>query len=562
MPSHDRPAPGREPFTARPVSLLPSDVLACAALTTPLLRDALRLARWSAPATPLTAEGLPYPDEAHAAVGALGLWPHGLDTEITAWAEWPDQVDAATADAARLALPWRTAVRLGLLEATADWAGPAPDLEERVRDPEQVLIWWSGVFEASVGRARDDSAGPGFPCPGVDGPCLVLTVLRFLYEAPDGFGVPFPVLLRSVLGALGGERGSDDPLPSRDQRWLSGRILRVLRLLDSTGGVALAAEADEVDATGAAAESGADDAPRRCPGHGLPAVELTPLGKYGVRRLLEAEGVHAPLVGSLAGAGAAEFLDALEALPPDRLFAEIGPWLDARTPTEALSQIVAVVGGPGQALRRWTGTKVLDATSSEIEPELRALLFSDRPSVVSLSAIILLTSGMLSSEDIERLMAGRGHWIVIDMIAAAAERSPEDPSPFLSADGAPDIEQLVLDDPDRLWSPEHPDTLPVLDTISRHHPDASTAARARDALRARALAPARGRHGSRHTDRRTPVRPRPSEVTGSAPASPGCPENTAEGSDADRPEQRERFRVRDWLRRGRGRHRAQGQDHP
>jgi len=546
------------------VSLLPPDALASAALTTPLLRDALRLTRWSAPAVPLTPEGLPYPDDAHAAIQALGLWPHGLDAAASARTEQQDRGGAAAAEAASFALPWRTAVRLGLLEANADWAGPAPGLEERVRDPGQVLIWWSGVFGACVGRARDEAAGTGFSRSGGDAPCPVLTALRFLYEAPDGFRVPFSVLLRSVLATLGGEPGSD-ALSPRDRRRISARVLRALRLVHATGGVHLAAEAD---GPGTEAEPGTGGT-SGCTGRGVPTVELTPLGRYGVRRLLEEEGVHAPLVGSLAGAGAAEFLDALEALPHEHLFAEIGPWLDGRTPAEALNQIVAAACGPGQALRRWTGTKVLDATSSEIEPELRALLFSDRPSVVSLAAIVLLASGMLSSEDTERLMAGRGHWIVIDMIAAAAERSPEDPSPFLSADGTPDIEQLVLDDTDRLWSPEHPDTLPVLDAIGRHHPDASTAARARDAVRARAVAPSRGRHGSRSADRRNPARSRAPEATGPAPAPPARPEDTVEGTGGDRTGERERFRVRDWFRRGggnpwrgRGRHRDPGPNRP
>ncbi|GAA1440175.1 hypothetical protein [Nocardiopsis tropica] len=550
MPSHDRSAPGREPSSARPVSLLPADVLACAALTTPLLRDALRLARWSAPATPLTPEGLPYATDIRAADEALGLWSHGLDAEAAS--EGPDWVDAEAVEAARFALPWRTAVRLGLLEATADWAGPEPGLEERVRDPDQVLRWWTGVFEASVGRARDDLSA-GTPWPGVDEPCLVTAVLRFLYEAPDGFRVPLPVLVGAVLREPAEGPGPDLPLPSRDRRRATGRVVRTLRQLLGTGAVALVTAED----------AGPDGAAPRCAGYGHPAVELTPLGRYGVRGFLEEEGVEAPLVGSLAGAGAAGFLDALGTLPPERLIAEVRPWLDERTPAAALRQIVAVTDGPGRALRRWTGTKVLDATSSEIGPELRALLSSDRPSVVSLAAVVLLTSGMLSPEEVDGVMAGHGHWVVIDMIAAAAERSPEDLPGFLSADGVPDIEQLVLDDTDRLWSPEHPDTLPVLDAVGRHHPDASTAARAREAVRARAVAQLRKRPGL-SPPHRNPFRP-----WSRGAADPGYGGGAAEAPDAGRDDGRERFRVRNWFRRRprnpwrvRGRHRAQDRDRP
>ncbi|WP_433700859.1 hypothetical protein [Nocardiopsis sp. CA-288880] len=551
MPSHDRSAPGREPSSARPVSLLPADVLACAALTTPLLRDALRLARWSAPATPLTPEGLPYATDIRAADEALGLWSHGLDAEAAS--EGPDWVDAEAVEAARFALPWRTAVRLGLLEATADWAGPEPGLEERVRDPDQVLRWWTEVFEASVGRARDDLSA-GTPWPGVDEPCLVTAVLRFLYEAPDGFRVPLPVLVGAVLREPAEGPGPDLPLPSRDRRRATGRVVRTLRQLLGTGAVALVAAED----------AGPDGAAPRCAGYGHPAVELTPLGRYGVRGFLEEEGVEAPLVGSLAGAGAAGFLDALGTLPPDRLIAEVRPWLDERTPAAALRQIVAVTDGPGRALRRWTGTKVLDATSSEIGRELRALLSSDRPSVVSLAAVVLLTSGTLSPEEVDGVMSGHGHWVVIDMIAAAAERSPEDLPGFLSADGVPDIEQLVLEDTDRLWSPEHPDTLPVLNAVGRHHPDASTAARAREAVRARAVAQLRRRPGLSPPAHRNPFRP-----WSRGAADPGYGGGDAEAPEAGPDDGRERFRVRNWFRRRprnpwrvRGRHRAQDRDRP
>lgn len=585
LPSHDRSDPGQPPTPARPVSLPPADVLARLALHTPLLRDALRLSRWSAPATPLSCDGLPYPTDARAAVDALGLWPHeagsptaerpghagrvrpadpgpGPGTDAETYDETHDETHADPGpgtDADSFALPWKTAVRLGLLETTADWARPAPGLDERVGDPEQVLRWWSDVFGASVQRARDDADDarlPGADADPEEGFCAVLAVLRFLYEAPDGFLVPFPVLLRSVLHTSG---AATSPTPLHRRR-VCDLVLRILRRLLPTGAVVLGMAAD-----GGAEAADGDEDPRSCSGDGHRTVELTPLGRYGVRGVLVHEGVHAPVTGGLAAAGAAEFLDSLGALPPTEQFAEIRPWLDARSPAEALSEIAAVVGGHGHALRRWTGTKVLDATSSDIGPELRSLLLSDRPAVVSLAAIVLLTSRMLTSEDVERIMSRHGHWVVIDMIAAASERDPGDLPPFLSAHGAPDIEQLVLDDTDRLWDPEHPDTLPVLETIARHHPDPSTAARARETLRSRTVA--RPWTDPRSRNHRSPVRPRPGAPSGDAGtvAGPGGADGITDGC----PDDAGPFRVRSWFGRrtrnpwrGHGKHRDTGQNHP
>ncbi len=194
-------------------------------------------------------------------------------------------------------------------------------------------------------------------------------------------------------------------------------------------------------------------------------------------------GIHAPLVDTLAEASAARFLDALSVLPVEERLSEAGPWLDRRGPAEALRQISAVVHGPGVALRRWVGTQVLNTTSSELEPELRSLLYSPRPAVASMAAVVLLSSGMLTQRGIDRVLGEHGPWVVIDMIAAAITPDNADLPEFLSAQGTPDVERTVLEDPDPVRLRAHPDTLPVLDALSRHHPDPDTASRAGELAR-------------------------------------------------------------------------------
>ena len=188
--------------------------------------------------------------------------------------------------------------------------------------------------------------------------------------------------------------------------------------------------------------------------------------------------MEAPLIGDLADADAAEFLDTLSTLSAEGQLTSVGPWLDRRTPARALREIASVVSGPGRARRRWAGTKVLNATSSQIEHELRALLHSARPAVVSLAAIVLLTSRMLPQHEIDEIMSEFGPWVVIDMFAASMAGGDAGIRSLLDPDDTTGIERMLLSDPVRLWGSEHPDTARVLGALARHHPDPETAAAA------------------------------------------------------------------------------------
>ncbi len=452
MPSHDPSNPEHPALAARPVSLLPTDDLARMALDSPLLCDALSLARWSAPATPVTRHGVPGIDDARTAITRFALWPPDLPGRAAERTTWLGGLHSA-AEVAHFVVPWSAALRLGLVVIDEDHARPAPGLERRTRDSEQVLTWWFREFEHTIEHAQGDLARPGPPAPGTSGPDLLPGVLRHLYEAPDGSRPDLDTLAREALLT---------PAPPRSKP--TDLLLHVLWQLSDTGAVAL----DHHPSSS-----------RGRSGHGHCTVELTALGRYGVRQLLLEVGIHAPLVHTLAEVGAARFLDALSVLPFEERLAEAGPWLDRRGPAEALRQITEVVSGPGVALRRWVGTQVLNTTSSELEPELRALLHSPRPAVASMAAVVLLSSGMLNQRGIDRVLGEQGPWVVIDMVAAAMTPDNADLPDFLSAEGTPDIERTVLDSSDRVLLRAHPDTLPVLDALARHHTDPATAAKAR-----------------------------------------------------------------------------------
>jgi hypothetical protein len=64
--------------------------------------------------------------------------------------------------------------------------------------------------------------------------------------------------------------------------------------------------------------------------HESPMVQLTPLGAYGLRRILLAHGWQVPLVGAVADVSPDELLDLLLAYPAEDLPAAMSIWLAAR----------------------------------------------------------------------------------------------------------------------------------------------------------------------------------------------------------------------------------------
>ncbi|MEU0237380.1 hypothetical protein ABZ234_06775 [Nocardiopsis sp. NPDC006198] len=476
----DRRGPGRA--AVRPVSLLRPQVLAQVALGTPLLCDALRLARWSAPATPVSGPGVPSPESARAAIERFGLWPYGLVRDRGARVAWLRGLGSAS-DAAEFMAPWQAAVVLGMIEVDTARARPAPGLEDRVHDPEEVLDWWMRLFEDAVRYARADLLDPDPP--RGHRPELLPAVLLRLYEGQDGARVPLASLATSAPPFPGAPPLPAGPEPDPDL------VLHLLWQLSDTGAVILGTEQEAPPPADRAA--GGDPGRGECadgppaspsaqasgpPAH--PDVELTDLGRYGVRRLLLRRGVRAPLAEDLAVTDAAEFLDSLARVRPADQGALVDPWLARRSPEEALEEIVRAVADPRLTLRRRTGASVLHMVSSRLAGRLRAMLRAPDRVAAGLAALVLLSSRMLPQEEIDAVLDRFGPWLVLDL-ASAAGTGADDLAAALDFAFPSGLDASLLESADRLWLCGHPDTVPALEAIGRLHRDPRVARAARGA---------------------------------------------------------------------------------
>ncbi|MBR8743016.1 hypothetical protein [Nocardiopsis sp. MG754419] len=460
MSSQHSGASARRRFSARPVSLRSHTELARAALESPLLSTALELADWCGPITDVDVDGLPDLHDTRNAIRRFGLWPRHLCRDPRRRDDWLRRISSPR-QAHRFLHPWRTALRLGLVECETAQARPAPGLGRRMRSSEQVLRWWMLSFRECVDRSLREVAGVEPD-----------TALSRLYESPDGARIPPRMMTHEVMTAQ-----EESYLPMSCPGRSTGRLARGLRELRDSGAVEL----------GHGLTAPSRDMPRDHRNDPL-WVELTALGRYGIRQILLSQRRSAPLLGEFVRLDAGAFLDALASFSPDGQLVALTSWSDARTPEETLREIVAVSAGPGRALRRWNAALTLGTTSSRIEPRLRRLLDERDPTVASLASVVLLASQMLSEQERRTLTARFGHWTAIDVFAAATALGETGLRSFLVSEAAEGIDRHLFDDVHRLWAPEHPDTREVLRVLGRYHPDPSVAARAR-AVRARAPHP-------------------------------------------------------------------------
>ncbi|EST22463.1 hypothetical protein M878_34785, partial [Streptomyces roseochromogenus subsp. oscitans DS 12.976] len=291
-----------------PVRLHPEPELARAALSTPLLSRAARLARWAGPDTRVDAGGGLVEEQLPAAADLLGL-----------------SGDDAAAYASEA---WRVAVDTGLVEIVDEEAGTVRPGEELTLltggSPADALGVWLAALETVIADAGvpdlDDLVGaldeggevdfssldwdPEAEADFLDG---VLGNLYLLTVSEDGSGdgpVPLPALAASMIVPDDMGEPTNDVLEQVSDAMM--RLDDQFRMLEPVGLVeyqpvdeALMADADEEPA----APVDDTDVSR----YGM--VRLTPLGVYGLRaRLLEA-GFAAPAVGELADKGADALLD-------------------------------------------------------------------------------------------------------------------------------------------------------------------------------------------------------------------------------------------------------------
>ncbi|WP_399923854.1 hypothetical protein [Streptomyces kanamyceticus] len=472
------------PATLPPVLLHSEAELARAALATPLLSRAVRLARWAGPETRVGAGGELVEAQLPAAAAELGL-------------------DAGDPDAAAYASEaWRIAVDTGLVEVTdaqeEGGEGTVTQGEELALlssgGPQDVLGIWLGALDtvyadATVPDMEDlldvleekgevDFAELGWDpqaeadfLDGVLGNLYLLTV----GDAAGGEGpVPLPALAASMIVPDDMGEPTDDVLEQVSDAMM--KLDDQFRLFEPLGLVeyqpvdeALMAEIDETGPVAEPAPVDDEDVTR----YGM--VRLTPLGLYGIRaRMLEA-GVDAPAVGELADKGADVLLEGTSGFPQAAAQAEIEQWLARHEPLGAARELMAAArgGDEGAPLRRLRCQQALSLVGDEAEPALREVL--DDPELGGLARVWLTERG---AADVPAPSEALVFWLTIDTIAAqlAAEGNSEELQGLVEG-----LAQQHSGFFATAWRVEHPATADVLEAMGRLHPDKKVAKEARKA---------------------------------------------------------------------------------
>ncbi|MFJ2727463.1 hypothetical protein [Streptomyces collinus] len=457
-----------------PVRLHPEAELARAALSTPLLSHAVRLARWAGPATRVDAGGGLVEEQLPDAAGTLGL-----------------SGDDAAAYAAEA---WRVAVDAGLVEITDEEAGTVRAGEELALltggSPHDVLTVWLSALETVVADASVpdldglmdamDEGGeidfasldwdPEAEAEFLDGVLGNLYLLTVSEDGPGQAPVPLPALAASMIVP------SDMGEPTNDVlEQVSDAMMRLddqFRTLEPIGLVEyrpvdedLMADADEEPA----APVDDTDVSR----YGL--VRLTPLGAYGLRaRLLEA-GIDAPAVGELADKGADALLDGTARFGQSAAQAETEQWLGRREPLAAARDLLAAARGAdaGAPLRRLRCQQALSLVGAEAEPALREVL--DDPELGGLARVWLSERG---ASEVPAPSQDLVFWLTVDTVAAqlAAEGNSEELQALVEGLAEQHSGFFAA-----AWRVDHPATADVLEAMGRLHPDKKVAKEARKA---------------------------------------------------------------------------------
>ncbi|MYY00436.1 hypothetical protein GT045_38030 [Streptomyces sp. SID486] len=457
-----------------PARLHPEAELARAALSTPLLSRAARLARWAGPGTRVDAGGGLVEEQLPAAAELLGLTG--------------DDAAAYASEA------WRVAVDAGLVEIMDEEAGTVRAGEELALltggSPQDVLTVWLAALETVVAdaavpdlddlvEALDEGGEVDFSSldwdPQAEADFLdgVLGNLYLLTVGEGGSGeaaVPLPALAASMLVPDDMGEPTNDVLEQVSDAMM--RLDDQFRVLEPVGLVeyqpvdeALMADADEEPA----APVDDTDVSR----YGM--VRLTPLGVYGLRaRLLEA-GIEAPAVGELVDKGADALLDGTARFGRTAARAETEQWLGRRDPLTAARELLAAARGAdaGAPLRRLRCQQALSLVGAEAEPALREVLAD--PELGGLARVWLSERG---AADVPAPPQEMVFWLTIDTVAAQlqAEGNSEELQALVEGLAAQHSGFFAA-----AWRVEHPAVADVLDAMGRLHPDKKVAKEARKA---------------------------------------------------------------------------------
>ncbi|GAA1226249.1 hypothetical protein GCM10009646_12840 [Streptomyces aureus] len=458
-----------------PAVRLPGEAeLARAVREVPAFMAAVRLGHWCGDSRELTPKEVLRPKLARQAVEEAELWRVDPD-------EWGDAEERAgrlakvrsAADMEPLALPWDWALNCGFVEVENNRAYAGDELPDQDDDMALLAAWQEAVAGAAVELS--------LAFPALDELLSGLQQLRELTEeAPPlvflmlitAYGLPEGEWLDAADFLTDGIQG----LPEGPARRLVSALL-IDQYHDTTGTLELFGAAERegheplpADAVLALLHEGPDGGTRGTPFVGR--FRLTALGRSGLRALLVAAGVPAPVIGSLAQADASVLLAALPSyLSETDAAAEVTGWLAARPAADAAVQVVDACDGtePADALRRLQAPRVLAAVL-EADRTGRAKAVLRKAAVSQVTGCSHAAASMLRriGEPAEGEEAWGLEWMLVDgalPFAGAGEQALRERLLVGPEEGRRPLDQLA-DRADDLWRAGHPHADEVLGALA------------------------------------------------------------------------------------------------
>lgn len=333
---------------------------------------------------------------------------------------------------------WELAVELELLQARGGRVEAGPALEalryDRDRD---VVEFWTALLAVTL--------DPSLPSLGVQAGLVPMLIRLYVDRLPVKVEELVLEIAAAAFGVDGGSVGS-----TPEVGLLTAAYEPAVR--------SQLADLEEIDAV-------VLDEDRAI---------LTDLCRYGLSSWFEEGGLSAPVVTDLAKATVSELLDLGTAVDgPEALEDLFQEWVSAYGAEAAVDAIVEHARG-GTPLHRVAAFGLLDRVNDAAEGAVRACLEDEdlRPHAVAWLMARGLTSEEPRLDDLQRLY--------VDLVAAELnddEESVRESIVEIAGHGESDQVDLI----DSLWQSDHPQTLEVLEALSRYHPDPAAARAARKA---------------------------------------------------------------------------------
>lgn len=508
----------------------PDAELAALAGESALVRRAVALATWVGSGRALTSSRVLRPADAVSAVNDLGLaapqLSHPADgVRVAGSGVVPSGGSVRSAkDLPQLHPLWQGCLAAGLVDIRGGkaYAGHGLAVWQGLATPMARVESWVALLAGYL-RARDDDARADRGLFLVSKGQVLQASIPLLYSAGDD---PIPTSAMAValadLDGLEGAMGLPallmmplivSELTTVFEDWLVAGVVSLVPDGEGEAAQALAELHDgmqaQLSALTAGAHGSAEEEEELSAGLtaaadalvGGPVVEVTPLGAYGLARLLVAHGWEVPQVGDCADVPPGELLDRLSAYRPQDVLTEASCWLDARGDSwaEALREVIhtaAVKGGDGPP-RRAVLPGVLAAAGPRVIPVLDAV--RNDPWV---AAIVALTRHILGLGP--DLTQAQQLWLAVDGLSQLTD----DPDEFAEAVKDTELGELLAE-PDAVATAvrlDHPRAVEVLRAVAPHLEDPALSRALRKALVGGSgnptLRPAGSRAGRRRRGRR------------------------------------------------------------